>query len=263
MKGGWAEHQCGTVVGTRNVLDACRRFGVKKLVHISSMSVVDWAGAEKGEPIDEGSALEPRAAERGSYTRAKLEAERLVEQCHRDHALPTVILRPGQIFGGRIPLLTPAVARRLGKRWLVLGNGRIVLPLVYMDDVVDAILVAAEGQVGNGGVFQIVDPARFTQNDVLRLAVGPRARVIRVPRLIVFAMGKVSELLLAPLRRKSPLSLYRLRSALAQRTFNSDRARSELGWAPRVGAARGIAHALQHRIREDGGSAAVGIVAVA
>jgi nucleoside-diphosphate-sugar epimerase len=237
---------------------------VKKLVHISSMSVVDWAGAAKDQPIDEGSALEPRAVDRGSYTRAKLEAERLVTQFHKDHALPTVILRPGQIFGGRIPLLTPAVARRLGKRWLVLGNGRIVLPLVYMDDVVDAILAAAEVHLSDGGgVFQIVDPARFTQNDVLRLAAGPRARVIRVPRPIVFGLGKVSEILLAPLRRKSPLSLYRLRSALALRTFSSERAGSALGWTPRVGTARGISQVLQHRVTQDGGTPSVGIIAVA
>jgi nucleoside-diphosphate-sugar epimerase len=132
-----------------------------------------------------------------------------------------------------------------------------------MDDVVDAVLAAAEGHVNDGSIFHIVDPARFTQNDVLRLAVGPAARVIRVPRTIVFGLGKLSEILLAPLRRRSPLSLYRLRSALALRTFGSERARCTLGWTPRVGAARGIAQVLKHRVTEDGGAAAVGIVAVA
>ncbi|MBC7978160.1 MAG: Gfo/Idh/MocA family oxidoreductase, partial [Myxococcales bacterium] len=75
MKGGWPEHKGGTVVGTQNVIDACKKHGVSQLVHISSMSVIDWAGSVGKGVIDETAALEPRAEERGAYTRAKLEAE--------------------------------------------------------------------------------------------------------------------------------------------------------------------------------------------
>ena len=78
MKGGWPEHQGSTVVGTRNVIEACLTHGVRQLVHISSMSVVDWAGSSGGAPVSEATPLEPRPEERGAYTRAKLEAERLV-----------------------------------------------------------------------------------------------------------------------------------------------------------------------------------------
>ena len=74
MAGGWPEHYGSTVVGTRNVIEACRRHDVRQLVHISSMSVVDWAGS-RGGPLDESTPLEPRPEERGAYTRAKLEAE--------------------------------------------------------------------------------------------------------------------------------------------------------------------------------------------
>jgi predicted dehydrogenase len=45
MKGGWPEHYGGTVIGTQNVIDAARKHKVKQLVHISSMSVIDWAGS--------------------------------------------------------------------------------------------------------------------------------------------------------------------------------------------------------------------------
>ena len=47
--GGWPEQYGSTVVGTRNVIEACRRHDVRQLVHISSMSVVDWAGARGGD----------------------------------------------------------------------------------------------------------------------------------------------------------------------------------------------------------------------
>ena len=76
-KGGWPEHKVGTVLGTQNVLDACKKHQVKQLVHISSMSVIDWAGMSDNGAVNEGTNLEPRADERGAYTRAKLEAEKL------------------------------------------------------------------------------------------------------------------------------------------------------------------------------------------
>jgi nucleoside-diphosphate-sugar epimerase len=245
MKGGWLEHRRATVVGTQNILNACRDHGVRKLVHISSLSVVDWAGARRGDPLNESSPFEPRPEARGAYTRAKLDAERLVSQCCTEHALPAVILRPGQIFGGRIPLLTPAVARKLGKRWLMLGNGKVPLPLVYMDDVVDAIVAALDGDLSHGEVIQIVDGQNPTQNEVLKL-VMPSASVIRVPRPIVLCLGKLSEFAFAPLRRPSPFSLYRLRSALARRTFPNQRARELLGWSPRVGIQAGMHRAAPH-----------------
>src|SRR5262249_7674865 len=53
MKGGWPEHEGGTIGGTRHVLAACRKYEVEKLVHVSSLSVIDWAGAPDQSPVDE------------------------------------------------------------------------------------------------------------------------------------------------------------------------------------------------------------------
>ena len=238
MKGGWPEHKGGTVVGTQNVIDACQRHGVKQLVHISSMSVVDWAGSDKNGPVTEGTAVEPRPDERGAYTRAKLEAEKLVIAAVKD-GLPAVILRPGQIFGGGIPLINGAVARNAGGRWLVLGDGKLQLPLVYIDDVVDAIMASIDRVLVGGEVIQIIDPTHLTQEDVLREAGGARP-VFRVPRPVVFALGKLSELPLGAIGKQSPIGVYRLKSALARLHYESDRAASMLGWQPRVGVREGI-----------------------
>ncbi len=238
MKGGWEDHERGTVEGTRKVVEACRRHGVEKLVHISSLSVADWAGQDGGV-LSEGSRLEPRPEDRGHYTRAKLAAERIVSEAAREHGLPAVILRPGQIFGGRMPLLTPAVARRVGARWLVLGDGTLRLPLVYLDDVVDAVVEALDGPLAGGEIIQLVDPCTPSQNEVLAAAASG-AKVVRVPRWLLFAAGSLSEPLLALLKRKSPVSAYRLKSALARLEFESPRARELLGWQPRVGVVEGI-----------------------
>lgn len=238
MKGGWPEHLGGTVIGTQNVLDACRKHAVAQLVHISSMSVVDWAGSSEKEPVAEHSALEPHAEQRGAYTRAKLQAEILVQEAARA-GLPCVILRPGQIFGGGIALVNGAVARRAGGRWLVLGDGSLDLPLVWIDDVVDAIIAAREKRLCGGEVIHIIDSEHLTQRDVLS-AVGADRRVIHVPRPVIFGLGKLSEVALGALGRQSPIAPYRLKSALARLTFDSSRASELLGWKPRIGVREGI-----------------------
>jgi predicted dehydrogenase/nucleoside-diphosphate-sugar epimerase len=239
MKGGPIEHQCGTVVGTRNMIDAAKRSGVKRFVHISSLSVVDWAGSSEGQPVSEQTPLEPRAEERGAYTQAKLAAEELVLAAAKAGELPAVILRPGQIFGPGLPVMTGAVARRVAGRYLVLGDGEITLPLVHLEDVVDAIMLASDSDLSRGEIIQIVDKDLTTQNQVLS-EVGDGSPVIRVPRKVMFALGKLSEPLLGALGRKSPVALYRLKSAMARLSFESERASRLLGWNPRVGVRQGI-----------------------
>ena len=233
MKGDWAEHRIGTVVGTQNIVDACKQHGVTQLVHISSLSVIARAGV--AGLVTEDAKLEPRAEERGAYTRAKLEAERSVAAS----GVPCVILRPGQIFGGGIPLITGAVARHARGRWLVLGDGKLELPLVYIDDVVDAIVQAIDKRLTHGEIIQLVDPEELTQRDVLALAGGGRP-IVSVPRAVVLALGRLSELPLRALGRESPISRYRLESALAPLRFDGARAKRLLGWQPRVGVREGI-----------------------
>ena len=137
------------------------------------------------------------------------------------------------------------MARRAGGRWLVLGDGEIVLPLVYIDDVVDSLMLAAKNGLHAGEVIQIVDPEPWSQNQVLSEVYGADARVIRVPRPVVMAMGKMSELVLGLIGKKSPVSEYRLKSALARRRFESRRAAELLDWRPRVGVREGIRRAQQ------------------
>jgi nucleoside-diphosphate-sugar epimerase len=241
MRGPWPAHHGATVLGTAHVIASCRKHRVARLVYVSSLSVLGVGGDESGAPVDEETRYEPHPERRGSYTRAKLEAERLVAAAVRQHGLPAVILRPGQIFGRRIPLLNAAVARRIGSHWLMLGDGDVVLPLVYIDDVVDATLLALDSDLGRGEVIHVVDnEVSLTQNDVLTSVLGDDVRPLRVPRGLTFGAGRLSELLLGALRRESPVPEYRLRSALAKHSYRSQQAVSTLGWTPRVGVRAGI-----------------------
>jgi nucleoside-diphosphate-sugar epimerase len=105
---------------------------------------------------------------------------------------------------------------------------------VHIDDVVQAIVLAIELTLPQGQILQLVGDECPTQNEVLARMLGPRANIIRVPRAIVFMLGKTSELFFGLLRRQSPFSVYRLRAALARRTFTNERAKAILGWQPRA-----------------------------
>jgi len=231
-KGNWTQHRTSTIVGTQNIVEACLKHGVDQLVYISSLSVVDWAGARDGAAISETSPLEPFPELRGAYTRAKLQAELIVRDAVERNGLPAVILRPGQIFGGKLPVVNSAVARKIGKWHVVLGDGTLRLPLVHIDDVVDAICSALERHLTDGQIVQLVDKNLPMQNELLNRALGPQAKVLRVPRGLVFAGCWFSEIVLRAIKRQSPVSRYRLRSALARRTYTGETARNLLDWRP-------------------------------
>ena len=189
MRGSPRDFEAGTVWGTRNVIDACGRHGTRRLVHVSSMGVLDHAGRGPDEKVDESYRHEPLPALRGAYTRTKLQAEQMVVEAMHD-GLPAVVLRPGQIFGPGAERVTPNGVVALAGRWIAVGDGACTLPLVYVDDVVDALLLAGEAPDATGGVINVVDPATVTQSDYIarcRERFGKELPTVRVPGF--FFMG--------------------------------------------------------------------------
>ena len=242
MTGSRADFQRGTEVGTRNVVDAILRDENARLVHVSSLSVLHASRAAASDVITETWPLEPHPTLRGNYTLFKLRAEQIVAAAIRDRGLRAVILRPGQVFGPGAALLTPAVARRLGSRLVVLGDGSVPLPLVYVEDLIDALLAAAERGPFDGTILQIVDDgATLDQNEFLkRLHNRVPREVVRVPRPLVYSLALGVQTAFGLLRRPAPLNVYRVRSALSRLRFDSSRARAVLDWKPRIGVDRGL-----------------------
>jgi nucleoside-diphosphate-sugar epimerase len=224
-------------------VDACLRHGIRKLVYVSSLTVLDHANHRRGEPVTEASPLEPRAAARGFYTQSKLEAEKIVLDAVHNYDLPAVILRPGQIFGAGAEKTAPSGTIAIAGRWVVIGSGKLRLPLVYVDDVVDALLMAEERNVQPGAVFHLVDPAVVTQNEYLELCrkvPGNALRIWRLPRWLLLGASVGVEMLCGLLHRDAPVSRYRLRSARPLSPCDCSAAQVNLGWIPRTGARRGL-----------------------
>lgn len=242
MKGGAAEFEQATIWGTRNVIDSCLAHGVKRLVYVSSMSVMDHAGHVTGVPVTEDSPREPQPMNRGTYTRTKLEAEDMVLEAIRHRGLPAVVIRPGQIFGPGAEKVTPNGVINIAGVWIVAGSGNRRLPLVYRDDVVDALLLAAKSEKAPGHVINIVDPTPITQNEYLdrqRTALG-KTRIWKVPAGLLVAAGVGFELLGKAIKRSPPLSRYKIRSLKPLYPFDVSAAENLLGWKPRVGVEEGL-----------------------
>jgi nucleoside-diphosphate-sugar epimerase len=180
---------------------------------------------------------------RGAYTQTKLAAENMVRAAIDEQRLPAVIIRPGQIFGPGAERVTPNGTLALAGRWVAVGDTTQTLPIVYVDDVVDALLLAAEAPDAVGHVFNIVDPATVTQADYLARAqrkFGSDLRIVRVPVGLFMALGFGVETLGRLLKRDVPLTRYRVRSLRPLANFDLTAARERLGWSPRVGALQGL-----------------------
>ena len=157
MKGSPADFQRGTVVGTRNMIDACLKHGVRRVVYVSSLSVLEHAAPRTGK-ITETWPLEPHADLRGAYTQTKLEAERMVLAAARDKGLPACVIRPGVIFGPGVEPSSPAGSFAMFGRWIVVGDGSLTLPLVYVDDIVDALLLGSSQPGLEGKLVNVSRP---------------------------------------------------------------------------------------------------------
>jgi nucleoside-diphosphate-sugar epimerase len=243
MKGGPFEFQSATIWGTRNVIEACERHGVHRLVYVSSMSVLDQAGHQPGVPVNESSPYEPFPQERGLYTKTKLEAEKMVLSAAADGLIHAVVLRPGQIYGPGAEKTPPSGTIGIAGRWLVVGSGNHHIPLVYVENVVDALMLVASKDLPNGSIFQLVDPEGLRQREYVDSArrAGVPIRASYVPAWFLKLAGVGVEMLGKVLRRPVPLTPYRVRSLTPLWPCDCMAAHTRLGWEPRVTIQEGMA----------------------
>src|SRR5580693_6816380 len=115
MKGSAHDHERGTVCGTQNIVDSVLRNGGQRLVYISSLSCLHAAVSRRGIRVTEEWPVEPSPTKRGAYTQAKTAAEKIVRDAVRGRHLRAVLLRPDRVFGPGMTLLTPEVARKIGR----------------------------------------------------------------------------------------------------------------------------------------------------
>ncbi len=244
------EGEWSTIRGTRNVLDLCNENGIRKLIYISSCAVYGVADSRRGAVIREDGLLEPCPEKRGPYSWAKLKADQIVLEAMTKGTLPIINLRPGTIWGPGGEIFTPIMGFSLGEKlFAVIGNGKFVLPFVYIDNLVEAIIRGIENQNAAGGVYNVVDPERVTKRDYMnRLVrrVHPRARSVYIPYCVLYAAVYVQEKLFSWMGRKPVLTRYRLNSSQKSILFDSSKLQRDLGWQPAVSFDEGAKNVVEY-----------------
>lgn len=243
---GGSEHETrrSTIQGTANVLRLCEEFEVGKLIHISSCSVYGVADYPENKWITEDSPLERYPERRGFYSFGKLEAEKLVLRAMQKSSFPIVCLRSGTIFGPGCKTFTPMMGFSLrSKLFAVIGMGGLVLPLVYLDNLVDAIIRAIEKSGVEGRIFNVVDPEPINKKEYaerLLKRLHPEALFLYVPSSLLFVAVYLQERLLRLLGRKPFLTRYRLILSQKNVFYDSTRIMKELEWKPPYSMAEAI-----------------------
>lgn len=215
--------------GTLNVLEAAAKHRVARTVHCSTIGV---HGDVREIPADEDTPFNPGDI----YQETKLAAELRVREAFAS-GLPGVIFRPAGIFGPgdlRFLKLFKAVHTR---RFRMFGSGETLWHPVYVDDLVDGILLCGEHPEALGRTYILADRRYVTLNDLVAgIAAAldvppPRSHLPFWP----LAMGAVAcEALCRPFGIDPPLHRRRVAFFVKHRAFSIERAARELGYAPKV-----------------------------
>jgi nucleoside-diphosphate-sugar epimerase len=244
-----AEFHAVNVRGTENVLAGCRRHGVRRLVHISSPSVVfdgrDQVNAPESVPY-------PRRFA-SLYSLTKKLAEDRVNAASGD--LENVILRPKAIFGpddtSLVPrLLTAAHAGRLPQ----IGSGQNRVDLTYVENVVYGIRLALEAPRATGKTYTLSNGEPVLLWDVIRrvlAAAGCRAQVRPLPYPVAWVAAAWMEGRAKLTGREPLLTRYSVAILARTQTYDLSAARRDLGYEPIVPLEEGIQRTLA-ALKRDG-----------
>ena len=208
--GGFESHQRHTVDGTRNLLLAMERAGVARLIHISSLSVLQ-PPRNGGERQDERTeCVAPGDQSFGPYTWGKAESERIVRDEAARRGVTARVLRPAALVNPDCPEVPGLLGRRLFGRWH-LGLGRPGLPFAVCDVGRAAAVVAwcAEHFDDAPPIVNIMDPAIPTRGALLDAfrTHGWDGRMVWMPIGLFAGLFSAARIAFAAATRRRPAPL--------------------------------------------------------
>jgi dTDP-glucose 4,6-dehydratase len=208
------------LMGTLNVLQACREDGVRRLVHTSSSEVY---GTAIQVPIDEQHPLQGQSP----YSASKIGADKLAESFYCAYDLPVVTVRPFNTYGPRQSdraVVPTIIAQAMREEVVQLGNLEARRDLTYVSDTVDGFLKAASAEAVEGQTYN--------------LGAGHEIAIGDLAALIFLLMGSEIKVEIDPARLRPD------RSEVDRLLSDAGKAKEELGWEPQVS----MEHGLQQTI---------------
>jgi nucleoside-diphosphate-sugar epimerase len=228
-----------SALATRNLLESFLQSGKpKRFVNVSSFAVYSNLHARRGSLLDESWPLEDSPQERyDAYGFGKLKQEELIREYGKTRNLPYVILRPGAVFGpgkkdlsGRIGIDTFGFFIHVG--------GSKMLPLTFVDNCAEAIVLAGLKRGIDGEIFNVVDDELLTSGEFLR-AYKKHVKSffsVPVPYFMAYWMCFLWESYSKCSRGQLPPAFNRRRCAAEWKgnRYSNQKLRDRLGWKPRV-----------------------------
>jgi nucleoside-diphosphate-sugar epimerase len=234
-----------SVVGTRNLLEAAYLHRcLRRFVSVSSFSVYSNRDKPRRGLLDETCPVEAKPALRGdAYSFAKSKQDEIVAEYGTRFQIPYVIVRPGVVYGPGNETITPRVGIGTFGVFLHLGGSNPV-PLTYVDNCAEAIVLAGLKVGVDGEVFNVVDDDLPSSRRFLTMYKRKANRFLSVyvPRpvsyLLCFLWGKYSAWSQGQL---PPVYGLRTWHAYWKRTcYSNEKLKRQLGWEPRVATADGL-----------------------
>ncbi len=227
-----------SALATRNLLDGFLQYGQpKRFVNVSSFAVYSNLHLKRGDLQDESCPLEDAPQERfDAYGFGKLKQEEVVREYGTRYNLPYVILRPGYVFGpGKTDLSGRVGINTFG--FFIQVNGCNLLPLTFVDNCAEAIVLAGLKPGVAGEIVNVVDDELLTSNQFLkRLKKAKPFRSVRIPYSLAFAMCFLWEKYSKWSKGQLPPAFNRRRCSAEWKDncYSNRKLHERLGWKPRV-----------------------------
>ena len=227
-----------SALGTRNLMDAFLARGEpKRFVNVSSFAVYSNLSLKRGALLDETCPLEDVPQERfDAYGFGKLKQEHIVREYGNKHNLPYVILRPGYVFGpGKRELNGRVAINTFG--FLIQVGGSHLLPLTFVDNCAEAIVLAGLTAGIDGEVFNVVDDELLSGRQFLKLYKAKLERSsVRIPYVAAYGLCFLWEKYAKWSNGQLPAVFNRRRCAAEWKgnRYSNQRLHERLDWKPRV-----------------------------
>jgi 2-alkyl-3-oxoalkanoate reductase len=240
-----------TVMGTRNMIEAALNVGIKQFIYLSSCSVYGIADCRPGQQVDESGPLERHPEARGHYSNAKFKAEQIVVGAMNNGHMNITCLRPGTIWGPGGETFTPMMGIKAGSKLFgMIGRWDFVLPIVYLDNLVSAVIKCINHPGAYNKIFNVVDPQQVDKKTYTRAVLKPLfpgGFFFRIPYWALYATVGFQEMLCKILRRGPYLTRYRLLSSQRPVVYSGKKIEAELDWFAPVSFDEAVREVLQFK----------------
>jgi nucleoside-diphosphate-sugar epimerase len=225
------------VEGTRILLRACQeQTQLQRIVHVSTTGVYGVTGEM---PASEDAPFAPT----NPYEATKLEGEQLALKAYQEQGLPVTVVRPGLVYGpGDLHLLSFFVSIKKGL-FRVIDGGKALLHPVYIDDLVAAFLLCAGRPQAPGRSYNIAGERPVTVRELataIAHALGKELPAGSVPLWLANLASDIFAITPGIRGEHAPLTRSRVKFLTHSRIYDISRARSELGYTPKIALEEGM-----------------------